>query len=133
MKGTVNHFFILSNRQPIKTKNQLKISFISPCGDKLSRKFTYVDVHLLKCRQIVWENHSSGTSSPDKETTYLGKSIKWNKFADKEIACLRKQNQANQLSSKFPLVIYSRMSIISIKGTEKYFGYKLHSLLVKCF
>ena len=117
-KGTVNNFFILSNRQPIKTKNQLKISFISPCGDNLSGKVTYVE-HLsphLKCRQIVSENHSSGTSSPDKET-----------------ACLRKSIKRINYHPSSPLVIYSRMSINSIKGTEKCTVYKLRSLLVKSF
>ena len=36
IKGAVNHFFILSNPQLIKTKNQLVITFVSPCGDNVS-------------------------------------------------------------------------------------------------
>ena len=101
-KRADNHFFILSNRQLIKNKNHLKIFFIPPCGDNLSGKSLTWNNYLLKCRQLVWENHLSGTSSPDEETACLRKSIKW----------------INYHPSSSP-VIYSQMSIISIKGTEK--------------
>ena len=39
----VNHLFNLSNRQLIKTKNQLKKSFMSPSGDNLSGKISQVE------------------------------------------------------------------------------------------
>ena len=72
--------------------------------------------YLLKCRQFVWENHSNGTSSLDRETSCRKKSIKPNIY----------------LPSSLP-AIYSQMSIICIKGTEICIENKLHSLVVKSF
>ena len=72
--------------------------------------------HLLKCRQLVCENHSSGTSSPDKET-----------------ACLRKSIERINYHPSSPSVSCSQMSIISIKGTEKCIVYKLSRLVVQRF
>ena len=69
-------------------------------------------VPLIK-RQIVWENQSSGTSSPDKETP-----------------CLRKSIKRIHYHASSPPVIYSQMSIISIKAKEKCIVYKLRSLKV---
>ena len=80
IEGAIKDFFILSNRQLIKTKNQRKITFIYPCGDKFYVKITQVEQVPLIRRQPVWENHSSGTGSPDKETACLGKSLEWNSF-----------------------------------------------------
>ena len=89
--------------------------------------------YLLKCRQVVWENHSSGTSSPDKKTACLGNSLKRNKFADKETAYLRNSIKRINYHPTSPPVIYSQMSINSTEGTEKCIVYKLRSLLVKIF
>ena len=89
--------------------------------------------HLLKCRQLVWENHSGGTSSPDKDTACLGKSLKRNKFLDKVTACLRKSIKRINYHLSSPPVIYNEMSIISMKGTEKCIGYKIRSLAVQNF
>ena len=69
MKGALNHLFDLSKLELIKTQRQLKISFISPCGDNLSGKITHVE-------QL----------SPQVWTTCLGKSLKRNMFPDKETA-----------------------------------------------
>ena len=70
----------------------------------------------VKCRQLVWEKHSSGTSYPDKQ-----------------IACLRKSVKRINYHPSSPPVIYIQMSIISIRGTEKCIVYKLRSLVVKSF
>ena len=72
--------------------------------------------YLLRCRQFVWENHSSGTSS-----------------LDREISCRKKSIKRKIYHSSSPPEIYGQMSIVCIKGTEICIEYKLHSLVVKSF
>ena len=43
VKGVVNIFFDLSNRQLMNTKNQIETSFIYRSGDDLSGKITHVE------------------------------------------------------------------------------------------
>ena len=89
--------------------------------------------YILQCRQLVWENHSKGTSFPDKETAYLGESLQVNKFPDKETACLRESIKRINYHPSSPPVIYSQMSIISIEGIEKCIVYKIRNLVVQNF
>ena len=80
----------------------------------MSAKITEVEQVPRIMRQPVWENQSSGTIFPDNET-----------------ACLKKSIKRINYHPGSPPVIYSPMSIISIKGTEKCIVYKLRDLVVQ--
>ena len=86
---------------PDQDQKSIKKPFISSWGDSLSEKIDQVEQVPLMRRQLVRENQSSGTSSPDKET-----------------ACLRKPIKRINYHLCSPAVFYSQMSTISMKETK---------------
>ena len=58
-------------------ENHSRGTIISSSVDSLSGKISQVEQVPLIRRQFLWENHSSWTSSLDKETHCLRKSLMW--------------------------------------------------------
>ena len=114
-KTVKNNFYVPTWWEPV-WENHSSETIISSSVDSLYGKITQVEQVPLMRSQVVWEDHSSGTSFPDKKT-----------------ACLRKLIKRIIHHSSSASVNYSQMSIISIKATGKCVVYKLRSIVITSF